>query len=516
MRRRQKAAFYTDVNLRVALLAFVTAFLLILFLRIESVYESSLIYGLTLAFSVLCLVPFSLPRNRRLDILEPVYAIPAVYFIVYGLPVILNVYSPQYNLLGEDEYVAAALMVSIMALLSFFFGYFNGGISKAVTRRLPTIFLGWDGSRVRLAILALCGLGWLARLYRIYYYGLFFNDVIGLVEEVSLLSGVVSQLASLTRLGLVLLSVFAVYRDPERHVGRVWIVLLALMLSAEVLYFAFQGVKGGIVVTLLIPFVAYHYLRGRLGPKLLLLALVVVLVFPIVSRYRMLASISGNPLEPTVSITSSFSRFHDAIADTFSAEESFLDFFASSIQMAGSRISHLNILSTVISQMPEAVEYQYGKTFLVVVNAFIPRFIWAERPKEVFSNEFARQFGFNPLDLVSVTNFSMIEELYINFHVIGVALGMFMLGILLRTAYNYLIIVDRLSPLKVVIYVLIIQLLFGLFDLPLSSTLMSLPREMAVLAFVLFFIARSTGRLRVSPRERSTLHRHDLGSSRSI
>lgn len=498
LRRGAEAALLPGRYLRLALLALSAPLLLLIVYPVREAQDNDLVFGLTLAFALLSLVPLVVAwRQRGLDLFEPVCFVTGLTFIAYCFPVILDAYTASLTELGEPRYLAVALGVATGGLLFFLIGYFScRHLSRAIVRRLPPLPAALHDTRVTLAILLLCGVGWLARLYKIYAYGLFFNDVIGLQEEASLFSGVVSQLAALVRVGIALLCAVAFYggREKVRRTGRE--ALLLALVAAEVVYFALQGVKGGIILTLLIPLVAYHYLRRLSRLQLLAGVLLILLTFPVVNRYRTLASISGNPLEATVGIRQSFTLFYEGMADVLDPQESFSEFAGAAVQMVGGRLSHLNILATVIKQMPEAVEFQYGKTFLVVVNSFVPRFLWPGRPVGMFTNDLARQFGFNPFDFVTVTNFSVVEELYINFHVFGVIAGMLVLGIVLRSAYDYLMVAERLTPLRVFLYTFVIQLPFGFIDLPLSSTLMALPRELVILASVVFFIVQKSRRTR--------------------
>jgi hypothetical protein len=90
----------------------------------------------------------------------------------------------------------------------------------------------------------------------------------------------------------------------------------------------------------------------------------------------------------------------------------------------------------IIDAIPGKIEYQYGRTFTLWLAAPIPRTMWKEKPvisigqilgEKVFGSGIGRAGGGIPPGFIS--------ELYWNFGVPGVLIGMYILGLWLKFIY---------------------------------------------------------------------------------
>lgn len=83
----------------------------------------------------------------------------------------------------------------------------------------------------------------------------------------------------------------------------------------------------------------------------------------------------------------------------------------------------------LINGVPSEVPFQYGKTYLRVLAAPVPRQFWPGKPglseATVYADLFGAQKGIYPG--------SFIGDMYLNGHVIGVVLGMFVMGLVHRS-----------------------------------------------------------------------------------
>lgn len=85
--------------------------------------------------------------------------------------------------------------------------------------------------------------------------------------------------------------------------------------------------------------------------------------------------------------------------------------------------------------MPERWGHQFGTTFLRVPFNFVPRAFWAEKPSLTVGGDFADIF-FEARSGGVPPGFLALQ--YLNFHVIGIVLGMFLYGACFRSFYEYL------------------------------------------------------------------------------
>jgi hypothetical protein len=91
----------------------------------------------------------------------------------------------------------------------------------------------------------------------------------------------------------------------------------------------------------------------------------------------------------------------------------------------------LDSFSAIIAAGPKEFPFRYGATYLDALLFVIPRVMWPDKPRS-FSYQIGRR-------LLHTDNFvppGYIGELYINFYLPGVLLGMYLMGLLLRMAFS--------------------------------------------------------------------------------
>ena len=103
-------------------------------------------------------------------------------------------------------------------------------------------------------------------------------------------------------------------------------------------------------------------------------------------------------------------------------------------------LTPFNTLVIIIESVPEKVGFQYGVFYLYLAIAWIPRALWPDKPivgVEWFITETI--YGHNPLVAPARTP-TLIGDLYLNFHILAIIVGMFVWGIFWKTVYSYLLI----------------------------------------------------------------------------
>ena len=92
----------------------------------------------------------------------------------------------------------------------------------------------------------------------------------------------------------------------------------------------------------------------------------------------------------------------------------------------------------IVKYVPEKLEYQYGKTFFNLLLKPIPSRIWPEKPQGagyyVTKSLYPKHFAAN----ASIAT-SLLGELYLNFHIIGIVFGMFVFGFVVSGLYKFLV-----------------------------------------------------------------------------
>jgi hypothetical protein len=87
----------------------------------------------------------------------------------------------------------------------------------------------------------------------------------------------------------------------------------------------------------------------------------------------------------------------------------------------------------VIETTPAQIPFWKGETFYPLLFKPIPRFLYSDKPEEISGQTFGHRYGFlSPNDSSTSYNLPQLVELYANFGVPGVLVGMFFLGSIYR------------------------------------------------------------------------------------
>jgi hypothetical protein len=106
---------------------------------------------------------------------------------------------------------------------------------------------------------------------------------------------------------------------------------------------------------------------------------------------------------------------------------------------AGSRIDHLSAFAHVIARTPASVPYWGGETYETIFTSLIPRAIYPDKPKKTLGQDYGHRYRFiTPSDTATSINLEQIVEMYANFGLEGVLIGMFLMGLLYRCFYRIL------------------------------------------------------------------------------
>ena len=178
----------------------------------------------------------------------------------------------------------------------------------------------------------------------------------------------------------------------------------------------------------------YWTLRGRIPWKTVLLAgLLVTLLLAAKGDYRALVWYSplstSNVLEKTVLYVRLIAEYATGRAKAY--EKSF--------EIVARRFSQHGLmnLAWVVQLTPETVPFWGGETYESLLWAAVPRFLWPTKPQATWGQEFGHRYGLlYRSDRTTAYNMGQLVEMYANFGVVGVIVGMFLLGLIYRLVYE--------------------------------------------------------------------------------
>ena len=97
------------------------------------------------------------------------------------------------------------------------------------------------------------------------------------------------------------------------------------------------------------------------------------------------------------------------------------------------RSANLDLLADVIRRTPSEIPYWGGTTYLSLVGAFVPRFLWPDKPTKELGQAFGHRYGYVGVNNTGTAiNLPILVEFYLNFGVIGVVMGMAVVGLIYR------------------------------------------------------------------------------------
>jgi hypothetical protein len=226
-------------------------------------------------------------------------------------------------------------------------------------------------------------------------------------------------------------------------------LLLVLMLVPGMIAIAMATMtdKSLVMTVIGVPVIALWYARRRVPWKTLLalLLLLIFVVFPFYNTFR--------ALDPRMSWSDRVSLTGKIIGG-WSPEE----YQERSVDTVMRRLALINSVAAVVRDVPRWVPYAYGGTlFLPALAFFIPRVIWPDKPSLTMGRDFAEIFRVTHiLDSETRVAITVPGELYWNFDLPGVLVGMALWGVALRFFYRRYGEAVGLDPIRRAIHIVLL------------------------------------------------------------
>lgn len=408
---------------------FLCSLFVIVFLIIQ--YESrptvkmSLLVLVLLAF---CALPFLVgSRKNHLDPLEPIYGFAIVYFTQFGFAPLFFEFFPSDRTFIISQDASPAIAVAAFGWIFFLLGYY-GGMAQQFIRALPVLPSQWKREKLIPLLLLLLGSGWAARIYLV-VGGAYFHIKLEQHIEPGFLLGFISDFPWL---GLIVVGI--AYHSGVTRRTRLASAVYIILVLLELIFAVPTGSKLKILRVLFGVLVPMMVCREQLNVKTLikwgtiLLVAYILVIQPIIALYR------ESPPSRLSFVVPAFVSSTKRI-QLMSPKE----YLLFSVRTFLSRAANIQGLDAVLYGVPRLMDFQMGRTLLWYFLVPIPRALWPDKPDYGrFGGVFGRAFGIlSPLDTSTSIGVTLIGELYLNFHLLGVALGMAFYGVIWRLAFGY-------------------------------------------------------------------------------
>ena len=199
------------------------------------------------------------------------------------------------------------------------------------------------------------------------------------------------------------------------------------------------GERGHFITLIISLLVCYHYLRKRVRLfHLFSLAIGLILFLVIFGQYR-------DFTEQSYKIKKSGLKLQVGVVATY---HYFIGHF-----------DQLRHVKDVIKFVPDELDFQYGKTFLNLLVKPIPSVIWEGKPQGAGS-VITKTIYPKASSLGVTVAPSLLGELYLNLHVAGIILGMFLFGFIGKALYLFLL-NNQQNRNVVIIYAICLPFVFS-------------------------------------------------------
>ena len=443
--------------------------------------------GLAILTTAIALVPIILDQARPSERRHLLLTMYCLLFIAHFAVPIFTQYAISIGPSDPPGVAGGALMpadvvrgqwVVLSGLIGFLLGYAVLPMrlrDRAIEQRSAR---DWPQGIVLTVAIVMLILGWTAAI----------AGVLGIIPTTAG-SGVINTVASSVIFGNALLTVAYL-----RHRSRLALALLAIAIPVSSALGFLTGSKRSTLIVPAIVLFTSMLLGGRLRARWIVAGVVgMTLLYPVAQFYRQDVLQSN-----TLTIV-------DALSDpsyTFGVLSDFVSssrpgrYLSDGLEATAARLDTIGIVSVIVRDTPSVSPFQNGRTLGLFFVAFIPRIFWPSKPEITLGQWITDVYGSGP-HIRSYTGPGFIGDLYLNFGVVSVVLGMFVLGALLR-----LIQVRFLGPRPTAVGVLVAIIVMAQLIIKqvssaayvLSSTAFALLPVLAVYLIVAYF---THGRVRL-------------------
>ncbi len=381
--------------------------------------EPSLLHFLLVVsfFAIVTAPLYQYVKRGRRDLFEPVYVGTLVFFLMFWVRSVY-VLSAGSDLFGDPPFSPdilrawnTAWIYLILASAVFFAAYYSN-VGRTLAGRLSPLPPGWRYASARRMILLMFVGGATAFYVLVQRYGGWMQFLARRQDaEPTLGIGVADVELLRYCVALSALAAFAIALRAKKHL-RIFLLLFVIALALGVA----AGNRSDILFPLISLLMMDHYLRK---PKKLrhfvALGLIAALVIsPLVIMFRE----GMHPAEAWASGALSGRGGLPSFLERFAGMESF---------------------ARIIRDTPALMDYQYGKTLAFIFVAWVPRYLWVDKPPS-FTQVFSALYLGDVFEPGTVGYAPTIfGEAYVNFHLPGILLVAMVGGWLLRAFYEHLI-----------------------------------------------------------------------------
>ncbi len=452
------------VSLCLALIGFIACGPVLLTVMDGTAYLALLV----LAALVSVLLVRAAHSPSRLDYMAPIHLFTLWFVLDYAAgPVwaMFNLYSPTVSLeaaFRDRAMVNRSLIYVDVAYLCVLLGYYSR-IGPMLSRRLPQLHAVWPASTLLPKVLVAYAFGMAIKLYG-YSQGVNAQGFsVGSPAEFWAYD-YIQNFSRFTLYAMAIMFLTGVWK--ESAVSR---TAFGVMVLAEFGSAVMATSKSAVMLVLFVLLMASNYRHRLLRARhfLLLFVLALLVVFPLMDMYKgQHYQVLGYHLEPgeqsgfmgeDLGQQLSFRSAAEAVRRELIelSEMSIGDYFQKTIDVMGGRQNQVNHLANIIANTPDPFPYRMGADLpWILPDATIPRLIWPGKVEPQDGNIYDEDYIGQAVGAGAGPNF--MADLYMNFGWVGIPIGMFLVGFMMRFVYEYLIVNQQAASPGVFYYLFLV------------------------------------------------------------
>lgn len=399
------------------------------FESLRGVFLPYFIFGLLVFY----LLIFKFPK----DPLEPIIAVTVLYFFYfYWRGLYLN-YEEYFHInwvvLDNIGLLNKAMYYATAGVLFFFIGYYLP-FYRILVNRLKSIKCEWNSRIIAKKAKTLFFIGlpftitWIWD-FRPFNFGAEFTPTLFMM------------LSQLSYMGIFVYGAHYFSRENHKQVSKRWFIFMIMTLFFISIL---TGHREIVMIVLFLVIVVRQYTKKSVSIRtlfkyILLCLVLIILLNPLIMAYREVAWQYKNKVDAFSAGVQEFPSSLNWVIDTWTEDREEVSttyaYLNSSLNMLTFRFHGTDSLIASLAVVPEKMDFEKGRTiFFLPISAFVPRLIWPGKPETGLGEYFRDKIWSGTGGRIAIMQ---ISELYINFGLIGIIIGMLVLGVFHRTIYEY-------------------------------------------------------------------------------
>jgi hypothetical protein len=245
-------------------------------------------------------------------------------------------------------------------------------------------------------------------------------------------------LNAISQLGTLALIIATIERYRARH-DPLWRMIFVVVLSSELLWGLISGSKGSFLQNLIVLALVSSFVQRRLNLRWLVIAfLALVLFYPFSNAYRSI--VHGRGAQEVTSFGGAARAGQMAFSEVGEGESSAGDFWRDGLNSTLGRIDLLTCVAEVLTLGPRASMVKGNvHWWMLPIYPFVPRFLWPSKPILQEGGWFTVALRGGSGDAASAGSSTAITypgDLYLQFGLLGILVGMLVLGVVAQWCTN--------------------------------------------------------------------------------